>query len=128
MVYPEDDLTDLPLRLHAAEVTREQVYLQLHDELPYAIAVETEAWQERDDGSARIDQVVYVQRESQRKIVLGAGGRRIKKIMRAPAPIWKPRWSGGSISSFSLKCVELDDDPERYALGGWIPTPSLHAS
>ena len=121
-LYPEDDLTDLPLRLHAAEVTREQVYLQLHDELPYAIAVETEAWQERDDGSARIDQVVYVQRESQRKIVLGAGGRRIKKIgARARADLEATLERRIHLFLFVKVREDWMDDPERYALWGLDP-------
>jgi GTP-binding protein Era len=79
-LYPEDQMADMPMRLLAAEVTREQVYLQLHQELPYAAAVETERWTERPDGSVRIDQIVYVQRASQRKIVLGRNGARIKSI------------------------------------------------
>lgn len=78
--YPEDQMSDMPLRLLAAELTREQVFLQLHDELPYAAAVETLAWEERKDGSARVDQTIYVERESQRAIVLGKGGQRIKQI------------------------------------------------
>src|SRR6266513_1499251 len=79
-LFPEDQLSDEPERWLAAEITREQVFLQLHDELPYAAAVETESWEERRDGSARIEQVIYVQRPSQRAIVLGEGGRRIKAI------------------------------------------------
>jgi GTP-binding protein Era len=79
-LFPEDQLSDMPQRLIAAEVTREQVFLQLHDELPYASTVETEGWHERPDGSVRIEQVVYVQRPRQRAIVLGDGGRRIKAI------------------------------------------------
>ena len=79
-LYPEDELTDLPSRLLAAEVTREQVFVQLHQELPYSSAVETEAWTEREDGSVRIDQVLTVEREGQKKIVIGAGGARIKEI------------------------------------------------
>ena len=79
-LYPEDQISDMSERLLAAEVTREQVLLQLHQEVPYAIAVETEKWEEFNDGSARIEQTVYVQRESQRKIVLGKGGQQIKSI------------------------------------------------
>jgi GTP-binding protein Era len=80
LLYPEDQLTDMPLRLLAAEVVREQVFLQLHDELPYDAAVETETWTERPDGSARVDCAVFVMRESQRPIALGKGGSRIKMI------------------------------------------------
>jgi GTP-binding protein Era len=79
-LYPEDQAADIPLRLLAAEVTREKLYLRLHDELPYASAVETEKWEERKDGSVRIDQVIYVQRDGQKAIVLGKGGATIKKI------------------------------------------------
>jgi GTP-binding protein Era len=79
-LYPEDQAADLPMRLLAAEVTREQVFLQLHQELPYEAAVETEKWEERKDGSVRIEQTIHVQREGQRAIVLGKGGAKIKQI------------------------------------------------
>jgi GTP-binding protein Era len=82
-MFPEDQLADMPLRLLAAELTREQLFLQLHDELPYSLTVEPETWQERDDGSVRIDQVITVLRESQKPIVLGKGGRRIKAVGEA---------------------------------------------
>ena len=78
--YPEDELSDLPMRLLAAEVAREQVFLKLHDELPYEATVETDQWTERDDGSVRIDQTIYVERDNQRMIVLGKNGRKIKEI------------------------------------------------
>lgn len=79
-LYPEDQMADVPLRLLAAEITREKVYQRLHDELPYASTVETEQWQQRKDGSIRIEQVVYVERDGQKKIVLGKGGQTIKAI------------------------------------------------
>ena len=79
-LYPEEQLADMPLRLLAAELTREQLFLQLHEELPYSLTVEPEAWEERADGSVRIDQVVTVLRESQKPIVLGKGGKRIKAV------------------------------------------------
>jgi GTP-binding protein Era len=79
-LYPEDQLSDLPERLIAAEVTREQIFLQLRDELPYASTVETDKWEERKDGSARIEQTIFVQRPSQKAIVLGEGGQRVKQI------------------------------------------------
>lgn len=79
-LYPEDQAADIPSRLLAAEITREKIYLRLHDELPYASAVETEKWEEKKDGSVRIDQTIYVQREGQKPIVLGKGGQTIKKI------------------------------------------------
>ena len=78
--YPEDQISDLPLRQLAAEITREKIYHRLHQELPYQSTVETESWTERKDGSVRIEQTIYVERESQRKIVLGKGGQTIKAI------------------------------------------------
>jgi GTP-binding protein Era len=82
-LYGEDQIADVPLRFLAAETTREKLYERLHEELPYASTVETETWEERKDGSVRIDQVIYVERESQRKIVLGKGGQTIKALGRA---------------------------------------------
>ncbi len=79
-LYPEDQLTDVPMRVMAAEVTREQAFLQLHQELPYALTVETETWEEREDGAVRIDQTILIQRESQKGMVVGKGGARIKSI------------------------------------------------
>ncbi|MGA0606967.1 GTPase Era [Phenylobacterium sp. VNQ135] len=78
--YPEDQTADLPARLLAAEITREKLYLRLHEELPYAATVETTKFEEKDDGSARIEQTIYVERESQRPIVLGKGGQTVKWI------------------------------------------------
>jgi GTPase len=82
-LYAEDQIADVPLRFLAAETTREKLYDRLHEELPYASTVETEKWEERKDGSVRIDQVIYVERESQRKIVLGKGGQTIKALGKA---------------------------------------------
>lgn len=79
-MFPEDQVSDLPQRLLAAEITREKAFLALYQELPYSLHVETEKWEEREDGSARIDQVIYVERESQKPIVLGKGGRQVKAI------------------------------------------------
>jgi GTP-binding protein Era len=79
-LYPEDQAADIPSRTLAAEITREKIYLRLHDELPYASTVETEKWEERKDGSVKIDQTIYVQRDGQKAIVLGKGGATIKKI------------------------------------------------
>ncbi len=78
--YPEDQITDMPMRLLAAEITREKVFLQLHEEIPYAVHVETEEWEEFDNGSVRIAQAIVVQKESQKAVVLGKGGARIKSI------------------------------------------------
>jgi GTP-binding protein Era len=118
-LFPEDQLSDVPQRLVAAEVTREQVFLQLQQEIPYAATVETEAWQERSDGSARIDQVIYVERPSQRAIVLGDRGSRIKAIgARARAEL--ERLFERRIHLFLFVKVRRDwgEDRERYtALG-----------
>jgi GTPase len=113
--YPEDQITDAPLRQLAAEITREKLYQRLHQELPYQSTVETDQWKELRDGSTRIEQTIYVERESQRKIVLGKGGATIKAIgaearreiadmIKAPVHLFlfvkvRERWS---------------DDPERY--------------
>ncbi|HKD20554.1 MAG TPA: GTPase Era [Rhizomicrobium sp.] len=82
-LYPEDQAADIPSRLLAAEITREKLYLRLHDELPYAATVETETWTERKDKSVRIDQTIYVEREGQKAIVLGKGGKAVKAIGEA---------------------------------------------
>lgn len=79
-LFPEDELSDLPQRMMAAEFVREQVFLQTHEEVPYSAHVETESWQERPDGSVRIEATIYVAREGQRAIVIGAGGEKLKAI------------------------------------------------
>ena len=79
-LYPEDQIADLPMRMIAAEMTREKLTLRLHQELPYQLTVETEAWEERDDGSVRIDQVVYVARDGHKGILLGKRGETIKAV------------------------------------------------
>ena len=79
-LFPEDQTMDAPARVLAAEITREKAFLRLHEELPYELIVETDTWEERKDGSAKIDQTVYVARESQRKIAIGAKGQSIKTI------------------------------------------------
>ena len=79
-LYPEDQVADVPLRLLAAEITREKAFLKLSQELPYATSVETEKWTEQKDGSVRIEQILFVQRAAQKAIVLGKGGRMIKEI------------------------------------------------
>jgi GTP-binding protein Era len=79
-LYPEDQAADIPSRLLAAEITREKLYLRLHDELPYATSVETESWAEKKDGSVRIDQTIFVERDGQKAIVLGKGGTAVKSI------------------------------------------------
>lgn len=82
-LYPEDQIADLPMRMIAAEMTREKLTLRLHQELPYQLTVETESWEERKDGSARIDQIVYVMRDGHKGIVLGNKGETIKAISKA---------------------------------------------
>lgn len=79
-LYPEDQMSDAPLRQLAAEITREKLFHRLHQELPYQSTVETEAWEEKKDGSVRIEQTIYVERESQKKIVIGKGGQTLKAI------------------------------------------------
>ncbi len=79
-LYPEDDLTDLPDRLLAAELVREQIFLQTHEEVPYGTTVETETWQERRDGSVRVEATIYVARNNHKAILIGEGGRKVKEI------------------------------------------------
>jgi GTP-binding protein Era len=82
-LYPEDQIADLPMRMIAAEMTREKLTLRLHQELPYELTVETENWEERPDGSARIDQIIYVARDGHKGIVLGKGGETLKAVGQA---------------------------------------------
>ena len=118
-LFPEDQLSDAPERFLAAEVTREQVFLQLHDELPYMASVETEAWEERQDGSVRIDQILYVRRPGQRAIVLGDKGARIKAIgARARAELERLLERRVHLFLFVKVRDNWLDDPERYAALG----------
>ena len=113
--YPEDQISDLPMRQLAAEITREKLFLRLHQELPYSSHVETEKWEERKDGSVRIEQVIYVERDSQKKIALGKNGEAIKAISMA---------SRKELSEILEQPVHLflfvkvrenwGDDPERF--------------
>ena len=114
-LYPEDQLADMPERLLAAEITREKLFLQLHQELPYAATVETESWKERADGSLRLGQVVYVQRASQKSIVLGKGGRTIKAIGSAARQELEAML-GRKVHLFIFVKVRAKwtEDPERY--------------
>ncbi len=114
-LYPEDQVSDLPMRWLAAEVTREKLMLRLHEELPYASTVETEGWTETKDGGVRIKQVIYVARESQRKIVLGKGGSSIKAISMA-ARKELAEMLGQPVHLFLFVKVRSNwaDDPERY--------------
>jgi GTP-binding protein Era len=115
-LFPSDQLSDAQERWLAAEVTREQVFLQLHDELPYSATVETESWQERPDGSVRVEQVIYVRRASQRAIVLGEGGKRIKTIgARARAELGAMLDRNVHLFLFVKVRDNWLDDPERFA-------------
>lgn len=113
--YPPDQISDAPLRQLAAEITREKLFERLHQELPYQSTVETESWKELKDGSVRIEQTIYVERESQRKIVLGKGGQTIKAI-GADARKDIAEVAGAPVHLFLFVKVRegWGDDPERY--------------
>jgi GTP-binding protein Era len=118
-LFPPDQLSDAPERWLAAEVTREQVFLQLHDELPYSATVETESWEDRPDGSVRVEQVIYVRRPGQRAIVLGEGGKRIKTIgARARAELAAMLDRKVHLFLFVKVREGWLDDPERYRAMG----------
>jgi GTPase len=118
-LFPENQLSDMPERVIAAEITREQVFLQLHDELPYGSTVETERWEDKSDGSARIEQVIFVQRPSQRAIVLGEGGQRIKGIgARARAELERILERRVHLFLFVKVRENWVDDRERYTAFG----------
>ncbi len=114
-LYPEDQLSDISERLLAAEITREKLFLQLHQELPYSLTVETENWRELKDGSVRIEQIIYVARGTHKAMVLGKGGQRIKSVGQE---------SRTELESLLARRVHLflfvkvregwRDDPERY--------------
>lgn len=114
-LFPADQLTDQSLRQAAAEITREKLFLRLHEELPYTLTVETADWKELADGSIRIEQTIYVERESQRKIVLGAKGRTIKEIGSA-ARAEIGAMAGVPVHLFLFVKVRerWAEDPERY--------------
>jgi len=113
--YPEDQMSDAPLRHLAAEITREKIYRQLHQELPYQSTVETDSWTERQDKSVRIEQTIFVERESQRKIVLGKGGATIKSI-GADSRKEIAEIVGQPVHLFLFVKVRENwgDDPDRY--------------
>lgn len=113
--YPEDQISDMPMRQLAAEITREKLYLRLHEELPYSSTVETERWEERKDGSVRIEQVIYVERESQKKIVLGHKGEKIKAIgQSARKEISEILEQNAHLFLFVKVRENWGNDPERY--------------
>ena len=114
--FPEDQLSDLSNRALAAEITREKLFLDLHQELPYSLTVETESWVESEDGKeVRIDQVIYVERDSQKGIVLGKGGRQIKAVGQA-ARVELEQIFDMRVHLFLFVKVrdKWTDDPERY--------------
>lgn len=115
-LYPEDEITDVPLRLLAAEATREQIFRQLHQELPYSATVETEKWEERPDGSVRIDQIIHVTRDGQKAIVLGQGGRQIKSIGSAARAELEAMFQRRVHLFLQVRVTEnWTEDRERYA-------------
>lgn len=118
-LYPEDQIADAPLRHLAAEITREKLMLRLHEELPYQLTVETDRWEEKPDGSARVEQTIYVAREGHRPIVLGKGGQTLKQVGQASRKEIG-EMAGRTIHLFlhvKLKENWLDD-PERYRAMG----------
>jgi GTP-binding protein Era len=117
--YPEDEVSDAPLRHLAAEITREKLFLKLHQELPYRSTVETDTWTERKDGSVRIEQTIYVERESQRKIVLGKEGRSIRAIgASARRELGDILEKPVHLFLFVKVRERWGDDPERYRAMG----------
>jgi GTP-binding protein Era len=114
-LYPEDQVSDAPLRVLAAEITREKLFERLHDELPYQSTVETDSWKELPDGSARVEQTIYVSRDGQKKIVIGEGGRTIKAIGQAArAEIAEAAEQKVHLFLFVKVRANWADDPERY--------------
>ncbi|MBI3441329.1 MAG: GTPase Era [Proteobacteria bacterium] len=121
-MFAADQTSDMPMRLLAAEITREKIFLQLKEELPYASTVETETWEEFDNGSVKISQVVYVMRDSQKAIILGKGGARIKMIGEASRLELEEIFDRRVHLSLFVKVREnWADDPERYKEWGLDP-------
>ncbi len=115
-LYPEDQIADLPLRMIAAEITREKLTLRLHQELPYQLTVETESWEERKDGSARIEQIIYVARDGHKGIVLGRKGETIKAVSQT-ARTELEEFLGRKVHLFTQVKVRpgWQDEAERYS-------------
>ena len=112
--FPEDEVSDAPLRLLAAEITREKIYARLHDELPYRTAVETTAWQEKKNG-VRIEQTIFVERDSQKRIVLGKGGQMIKQLSsESRQELAQILEQPVHLFLFVKVRQDWEDDPERY--------------
>lgn len=118
-LYPEDHLSDMPQRLLAAEITREKLFRQMHDEIPYGLTVETENWEPFEDGSVRISQVIYIARESHRPIILGKGGARIRSIGEAARLDMESCFDQRVHLSLFVKVKERwEDDPDHYSAWG----------
>ena len=118
-LYSEDQIADAPLRALAAEITREKLFERLHDELPYQTTVETESWKDQPDGSARVEQTIYVTRDSHKKIVIGEGGRTIKAIgSAARKEIAEAHEAPVHLFLFVKVRANWLDDPERYRAMG----------
>lgn len=118
-MFGEDQISDMPMRLLAAEITREKIFLQLGDELPYASTVETESWEDFDNGSVKVSQTIYVMRDTQKAIVLGKGGARIKKIGQAAREELEEILERRVHLSLFVKVREKwTDDPARYSAWG----------
>ena len=116
-LFPEDQLSDMPQMMLAAEVTREKLFLNVHQELPYSATVETESYEVRKDGSIRIEQVVYVERESQRSIILGKGGQKVKTIGGAARQELQEMFDTKVHLFLFVKVRDRwQDDPERYRI------------
>lgn len=118
-LYPEDEISDAPLRFLAAEITREKIFERLHDELPYRSTVETDSWKQQKNGDVRIEQTIFVERESQRKIMLGEGGRTIKAIgSAARQDIAEAAEAKVHLFLFVKVRENWSEDPERYSQMG----------
>ena len=113
--YPEDEMTDMPLRLLAAEITREKLFVSLYQEVPYSLTVETESWEEFDNGAVKISQTIFIQRDSQKAIIIGKGGQAIRKI-REEAQIELQEMLERQVHLFLFVKVREGwiDDPDRF--------------
>ncbi len=122
--FPADQLSDMPMRLLAAEITREKLFIQLYQELPYSATVETETWEEFGDGSVKISQVIFVERDSQRAIVIGKGGQRLRKLGEASRHELEEMMERRVHLKLFVKVRgDWTDDPERYREMGLDFTP-----
>lgn len=118
-MFPEDQVSDMPMRLLAAEVTREKLFLSLHQELPYSVAVETESWEDFDNGSIKIEQVIIVSKDSHKGIVLGKGGKQIKHVGQAARVELEEMLDCPVHLKLFVKVKERwQDDPEQYSIWG----------